>query len=59
MHREQGKKHVPALSSLNTCAECIRNPVMKDRWDECWIYDANDKAIIEEEEVIVYDKRKT
>ena len=30
----KGKKQMPALASINPCAECIRNPVIKDHWDE-------------------------
>lgn len=45
----KGKKHIPALDSLFPCSQCVRNPTIKDRWDERWIYDAvSGEAIIEE-----------
>ena len=43
----EGKKHIPALDSFFPCNQCVRNPTIKDRWDERWTIDSDGTAFIE------------
>jgi len=44
---EQGR-HIPAIDALEPCSSCVRNPRMKDLWDERWCLDENGQPMIEE-----------